>query len=119
MRWRPPGMRQAAGQPEVGTLPDLTGLVSFTNCSRSASMRCVLSSIPDLCSTLGLRIVVVSRIDIQHHDFVVVTPNHRLAGASFILEAGEHTAIPDLNECPSAKSGVRPWTPIASKGSFL
>lgn len=60
-------------------------------------MRCGLSSIPDLCSTLGLRTVAASGIDVRHHDFVVVNPNHRVAGACFILEAGERSAIPDLN----------------------
>jgi hypothetical protein len=66
--------RRGAGRPEVGTIPDLTGHVSYTNCSRTASTRCGLSSIPDLCRSLGLRIVVASRIDIQRHDFVGVTP---------------------------------------------
>jgi hypothetical protein len=76
-------------------------------------MRCGLSSTPDLCGTSGPQILVVSRIEIQHHDLVVVSPNHRLARAGFILEAGEHSAIPDLNECPSSWPGLRPWNPTA------
>jgi hypothetical protein len=49
-----------------------------------------------------ISVSVMSRADTQRHDFVVVNAGHRGARAGFVIEGGEHRAIPHLHEGPAS-----------------
>ena len=49
----------------------------------------------------------MSRAEVQHNDLVVVNPSHRLPCTGFMVEAGEHSTIPHLHECPSSRPRLR------------